>query len=116
MTTGQECDEHVLVTLDDMLTTGATYRQIDHWVRRGYLSVTLRDLGTGYHRQWTKRDQKIVRHMAALIGAGVTPETASDWAHLSVDEGIDQTLVETPAGPVIVTWTLDVKGPPGAAS
>ena len=75
------------VTLDDMLATGATYRRLDHWVRRGWLSPEHAAPGSGFARAWTPRDLSIVRVLVRLTSVGIPADVAAPWAVACVDEG-----------------------------
>jgi DNA-binding transcriptional MerR regulator len=54
-----------------------TYRQLDHWTRRGYISPSNGQTGTGVGRQWTRAEADHIRRMAALIQFGVEQKTAA---------------------------------------
>ena len=54
--------------------TGATYRQVDHWARRGYLRVNSR--GHGVLRHWSDEEIRVATVMARLVAAGLTPAAA----------------------------------------
>lgn len=56
--------------------TGVTYRQLDHWVRRGFLRPARALPGSGVTRLWSSAELKVARRMALLVDAGLTPETA----------------------------------------
>lgn len=73
------------VTLDDMLATGATYRRIDYWTRRGWLANDVALPGTGHPRRWSQRDRDVVALMVRLTGAGVAPHVAIEWVRDAVD-------------------------------
>ncbi len=57
----------------------ATYRQIDYWVRAGYLHPRHTG-GTGNPREWTREELRILRVMARLVNAGLQPATAAKAA------------------------------------
>lgn len=57
--------------------TGATYRQLDYWVSRGYLQPANTGLGSGYSWLWSPQEVEVVRRMVALVGCGLTPEAAA---------------------------------------
>lgn len=62
--------------IDNILDfTGATYRQLCHWVDRAWLHPIERGR-TGVPRQWTPGELDVARHMAQLVAAGITPEAA----------------------------------------
>lgn len=55
---------------------GPTYRQLDHWVRRGYLNPGNANAGTGNSRQWPAGELAVARLMYRLTKAGLTLEAA----------------------------------------
>ncbi len=57
----------------------ATYRQIDHWVRAGYLHPQ-HSRGTGNPREWTREEMRVLRVMARLVKAGLQPAAAAKAA------------------------------------
>jgi DNA-binding transcriptional MerR regulator len=69
----------------EMLTTGATYRQLDYWTRAGWLSAE--PVGSGRSRKWSQRDREIARAMVRLIAAGVNTSTAARIATSLVESG-----------------------------
>lgn len=56
--------------------TGATYRQLDHWIRRGWLTVDHTG-GTGNRREWSSHEITIAALMVRLVNAGLRPEAAA---------------------------------------
>ncbi len=60
----------------------ATARQIDHWVRQGYLHPANPNPGQGVPYRWTARQVRHAEMMARLVGAGLTPASASFVAHM----------------------------------
>lgn len=91
-------------TLADMLNTGATYRQLDFWVRAGLLdNPDLIRPGTGYARRWTWSDRERLTHMLRFVRAGVLPRVAAEWARRTgVDPDRPNTVV-TDDG-LTITW------------
>lgn len=57
------------------LPAGATYRQLDHWVRLGYLHP-LGGRGSGSVRAWPPGELAVADCMARLVAAGLRPEAA----------------------------------------
>jgi len=69
-------------TSEQVATTAKiTYRQLDHWVRRGYLEpawVTNRTgNGRGTGREWTATEAPIACLMGRLTRGGLAPATAA---------------------------------------
>lgn len=56
--------------------TGATYRMIDYWVRRGLLKPARALPGSGTARLWSASELKVARRMVVLVEAGLTVEAA----------------------------------------
>lgn len=52
---------------------GVTYRQLDHWTRRGYLPIGDRTPGSGVPRRWWPDEVERARVFAALADIGVEP-------------------------------------------
>jgi len=81
---------------------GATYRQIDNWIVKGYLRLERR--GTGNARKWTDEEIRVARLMARLTAAGLSPALAHDIARKvrslpdSAEIGPGITVVVIPAG------------------
>jgi len=50
-----------------------SYRQLDHWVGAGMLSIADRSPGSGSIRRWTPAEVAQARVFAALQHAGVAP-------------------------------------------
>lgn len=55
---------------------GVSYRQLDFWVRRGYLKPHNATPGSGYSREWTTDEAAVATTMGRLVIAGFTPELA----------------------------------------
>lgn len=55
---------------------GMSYRQLDYWVRRGYLRPGNADAGSGSTRQWPAEELRVAALMARLVDAGLQPATA----------------------------------------
>lgn len=64
-----------------------TYRQLDHWVRRGWLSPVGGN-GTGHRREWPARERRVALVMKRLTEAGFQVETAADVARIVVELGV----------------------------
>lgn len=56
-----------------------TYRQLDYWVRRGYLHP-VGGVGHGNPRDWPLSELRVARAMAVLTEAGLTVKAAHDIA------------------------------------
>lgn len=54
---------------------GITYRQLDHFVRQGYLKPS-HDGGSGHPREWTRAELDVARLMGRLSAVGIRLETA----------------------------------------
>jgi len=57
---------------------GITYRQMDHWIRRGYIAASCP--GSGHEREITERQAAIAKHMGELTKAGMKPAAAAQYA------------------------------------
>lgn len=69
--------------------TGCTYRQLDYWVSRKFLTPEVADsTGSGSVRVFNELTISIVRTALDLIDAGFTPKAALDYANqLNLDPG-----------------------------
>lgn len=89
----------------DMTGTGASYRQIDYWFRRGYFRRPGQGApptpGTGYPRDWTMREFTIASLIVRFIAAGIEVSAAAEWARDAVDNGADQVT----RNGITVTWS-----------
>lgn len=65
-------------TTDTASQVGVTYRQLDHWIRQGYIHAEAP--GSGNPRQLSSHETKVLRHMAALVNAGVDAGRAATYA------------------------------------
>lgn len=65
-----------MTTTDLALPDGISYRQLDYWVRRGYLRPGNADLGPGFRRTWDDDERRVATLMARLVRAGVSVEAA----------------------------------------
>jgi MerR HTH family regulatory protein len=59
------------------LAAGITYRQLDHWTKRGYLHAENPSPGSGRKRRWSEGEKQVAALMLRLISAGLTVEAAS---------------------------------------
>lgn len=56
--------------------SGISYRQLDHWVDRGYLRPANQVTGTGNFRRFTADEMRVAVTMARLVAAGLTVAAA----------------------------------------
>lgn len=57
-----------------------TYRQFDHWIRRGYLKPIEPTPGSGNGRWWPPGELAIAARMARLVHAGFRTDAAANLA------------------------------------
>jgi hypothetical protein len=55
---------------------GLTYRQLDYWIRAGYLLPNDAGAGAGSRRSWSDSERAVAVMMARLVAAGLTLEAA----------------------------------------
>lgn len=68
-------------TRDVMRMSRATYRQIDHWCRRGFLGERLQAVtGSGYERTFTYPETRQAVIGNSLVTLGINPEKALAYA------------------------------------
>jgi len=65
-----------LVGFAEMLTSGATARQIDHWCRTGVLRPCRCSPGSGFQRVWPAEELTVAARIVALGRAGIPPRVA----------------------------------------
>lgn len=93
--------------LVDMLGTGATYRQLDYWTRRGWFSPPghpedRQAVGSGKARKWTERERQIASLIVRLTRSGVNVTTAARIARDAVDLYVNR--VQTEDG-IVISWS-----------
>ena len=71
---------------------GITYRQFDHWIRRGYIAGGCP--GSGRRRDISADEFDVLARMAGLVRAGVTPAAAAELARQPIKRGWWQRLRE----------------------
>lgn len=64
---------------------GLTYRQLDYWVRKGWLQPEHAQCGSGTHRQFDGQELVIARRMSRLVGLGFEPSLAARVARSSME-------------------------------
>jgi hypothetical protein len=69
-----------LTTVDVAQLVGVTFRQLDYWLRRGWVPAPNPTPGSGNQRVWTRELVRCAAVMAALVRAGLTPDAASELA------------------------------------
>jgi DNA-binding transcriptional MerR regulator len=72
---------------------GLTYRQVDHWTRRGYLKPYREADGSGSQREFLISEAEVARWMARLDAAGFKLEAAATLARQIRDDGQTQILL-----------------------
>jgi hypothetical protein len=70
----QVCADHVADEL------GITFRQLDHWARKGYLQPERPMDGSGIPRRWPAAELEVARRIGILVAAGLQPEMAATFA------------------------------------
>jgi len=63
-----------------LTTLGVTYRQLDHWCRRGYLHPANGHPGSGNRRTWTDSELAVAHRMAQHVRNGMYPRAAAQLA------------------------------------
>jgi hypothetical protein len=63
-----------------LATTGLTYRQLDYWVRAGYLRPVRDRTGSGIARLWPHAELEIAGRMKRLTDVGLPPREAHRFA------------------------------------
>jgi len=71
--------------------SGATYRQIDYWSRKGHLVALNEGYGSGSRRYWRESEVTVARRMKALTDLGLKIGVAEQVARsgaLNVSEHV----------------------------
>lgn len=69
---------------------GATFRQLDHWVRQGYIKsdgMVYNNAQGWRHREFSHREMVVVQRMVWLVEVGFTPKAAAQVARDTVSAG-----------------------------
>jgi hypothetical protein len=69
-------DECTYSSYEVMEMTGASYRQVDHWSRKGWIQGMPREVGCGYQRVWTPEMVEEVRWLLRASKAFLGPAGA----------------------------------------
>lgn len=94
-----------------------TYRQMDTWIRRGWLPNPPQENGSGSRRTFNEDHLAFFKTMSTLVSAGVYPEKAQQLAKGNVKAitRLVLALADCPGG--VVTWRpLPPVGSAGARS
>lgn len=73
---------------------GITYRQLDHWVTKGWLRP--RGSGSGSDRYWTPAEEQCALDMGSLTRFGVPPELAHRIARAGQAKAVAEILAQVP--------------------
>ena len=81
-------DEPVYTTIQALIATGASYRQIDYWIRKGYVNGGHPGPGTGNPRMLTFDQVVRIGLLADLTRLGLRPSSLlpGELAHLAAGE------------------------------
>lgn len=108
--------DDLLTTVDVAVVTGATYRQLDYWVKRGYVQPSevaasgigwsarrpvdrpTSNPGSGRRRMWHPDEAAVAARMVRLLAAGLSVEAAARVARRP-----DELLELAPGVQVLVT-------------
>lgn len=63
-----------------LVDLGISYRQLDYWVRQGWLRPERDRRGTGVPRRWPEAELAVARRMVRLTAAGFPPALAHRFA------------------------------------
>lgn len=84
---------------------GISYRQINHWISRGYLRTREgRTVGSGNVFSFTDAEVQVFDRMARLVLIGIRPSMASRVARAMVEQNV--TWARLPHGLAIVDLPL----------
>ena len=69
---------------------GCTYRQLDHWTRRGYVPASDPCPGSGIGRVYPLEAIAVAGALAAFVRAGCMPAAAARYAAAAVPAEVDR--------------------------
>lgn len=93
-------DPDLWIRTADLVEAGiATYRQLDHWVRRGHLRLHDPLPGSGKVRLWPEAEVRVADRIARLVAAGVDLDNAARIARAFADVQAQAAHLDTRAGP-----------------
>ena len=70
---------------DILDAAGISYRQLDHWCRKGFAQPINNDPGYGHSRVFTRAEKSVLACMGRLVAAGLRPEIAHAIARGDAD-------------------------------
>lgn len=85
--------------LDVVATLHASYRQVDYWIRNGYVAPRLQDLGSGHRRGVTAEEVAEIQAFDYLVAFGILPARV---AEVLVELG-DSSAAEFPGTGITIT-------------
>lgn len=62
-----------------------TYRQLDHWITKGYIRPAVASPGSGAPREINAHEVTVLNLMAGLVREGFRPERAAEIARTMAD-------------------------------
>ena len=77
-----------MLLVDAYQAHGITYRQLDHWVHRGWIRAT--GHGQGVDRHIPPGELQVLTHMVRLVHAGFIPRVAAVYARAITEHGGDE--------------------------
>lgn len=81
---------------------GITYRQLDYWCRKGWISQhASAPLGHGIVRQLTRQEVTRINRLAALVNAGMNPQSAAAALDRAVEDNGNAVIVTGPVRIVV---------------
>jgi DNA-binding transcriptional MerR regulator len=74
-----------VTTVEACTASGATYRQLDYWIKLGYLKPDNAKDGSGSQRTWNGTEVAVAHLMIRLLRVGFIPKKASEIARSVVN-------------------------------
>jgi hypothetical protein len=62
-----------------------TYRQLDHWCRKGWIQPDVACPGSGKPRTFPAAEVRVLKRMALLVARGTVPSVAAGRARAEVE-------------------------------
>jgi DNA-binding transcriptional MerR regulator len=82
---------HLVTTKDVQVISGATFKQLDYWCRRGWIPDMPTETGTGNRRVWTSEAVEVAKRLVAASKL-CTPEQdlpfVADFVRRAAEAGV----------------------------
>lgn len=94
-----------MTTTEVAKRAGITYRQLDYWLRCGFVTVPEPSPGSGTAREWSAETVTAAWRLASLVRCGMKPDAAArilgsidDAGAVNLDAGRVRIIIDRPPG------------------